>query len=525
MSNADTLVNKLWSYCNVLRDDGLSYGDYLEQLTYLLFLKMAHEYTEAPWKRPSPVPDGYDWPALMAQDGDALEAHYRKTLEHLGKQHGLLGLVFRKAQNKIADPAKLRRLVADLIDREQWVMVGVDVKGDAYEGLLEKNAQDTKSGAGQYFTPRPLIDAMVACIRPKQGDAIIDPACGTGGFLLAAHAFLTDPTNHPNLTKEDREHLRLDALRGVEIVQSVTRLCAMNLLLHGVGPTPQELDKLRGQLVTKGAKPAEADAQIDARLPVRTDDALRELGTSRYQVVLTNPPFGKKSSIMVVTDEGETDRESILYERDDFWASTTNKQLNFVQHVKSLLDIHGRAAVVVPDNVLFEGGAGETVRRALLRECDVHTLLRLPTGIFYAQGVKANVLFFDRKPASPSPWTSKLWVYDLRTNMHFTLKTKRMQRSDLDEFVACFNPANRHERKPTWSEKRPDGRWRAYGYDELVARDKCSLDLFWLKDASLLDADNLPDPDEIAEEIAEDLRSALEQIEEILGDVAAPGVP
>ena len=519
MSNADTLVNKLWSYCNVLRDDGLSYGDYLEQLTYLLFLKMAHEYTEAPWKRPSPVPEGYDWPALMAQDGDALEAHYRKTLEHLGRQHGLLGLVFRKAQNKVTDPAKLRRLVADLIDREQWVMVGVDVKGDAYEGLLERNAQDTKSGAGQYFTPRPLIDAMVACIRPKPGDAIIDPACGTGGFLLAAHAFLTDPANYPNLTKEDRDHLRLEALRGVEIVQSVTRLCAMNLLLHGVGPTPQELDKRRSALIAKGKKPAEADAEIDARLPVRTDDALRELGTTRYEVVLTNPPFGKKSSIMVVTDEGETDRESILYERDDFWASTTNKQLNFVQHVKSLLAIHGRAAVVVPDNVLFEGGAGETVRRALLRETDVHTLLRLPTGIFYAQGVKANVLFFDRKPASPNPWTTKLWVYDLRTNVHFTLKTKRMQRSDLDEFVACYNPQNRHERKPTWSEKRPDGRWRAYSYEELVARDKCSLDLFWLKDDSLLDADNLPDPDEIAEEIAEDLRSALEQIEEILGDL------
>ena len=302
--------------------------------------------------------------------------------------------------------------------------------------------------------------------------------------------------------------------------------CAMNLLLHGVGPTPQELDKLRGKLIAKGVKPAEADAQIDARLPVRTDDALRELGTARYQVVLTNPPFGKKSSIMVVTDEGETDRESILYERDDFWASTTNKQLNFVQHVKSLLDIHGRAAVVVPDNVLFEGGAGETVRRQLLRECDVHTLLRLPTGIFYAQGVKANVIFFDRKPASPTPWTSKLWVYDLRTNLHFTLKTRRMQRADLDEFVACYNPKNRHERerKPTWSEKRPDGRWRAYAYDELVARDKCSLDLFWLKDDSLLDADNLPDPDEIAEEIAEDLRSALEQIEEILGDMGGESV-
>ena len=520
MSDSSTLVNKLWSYCNVLRDDGLSYGDYTEQLTYLLFLKMADEYTRPPWKRPSPIPQGYDWKALVAKDGDALEVHYRKTLEHLGKQAGLLGLVFRKSQNKISDPAKLRRLIADLIDRETWVMVGVDVKGDTYEGLLERNAQDTKSGAGQYFTPRPLIDAIVECIRPAPGETVIDPACGTGGFLLAAHAYLTDAAHYPNLTKEDREHLRLDALRGVELVQSVTRLCAMNLMLHGVGPTPQELTALHQKTVKSGKSKGQADAAVDARLPVRTDDALRELGTDRYDVVLTNPPFGKKSSVMVVTEGGETDRETIAYERDDFWTSTTNKQLNFVQHVKGLLKIHGRAAVVVPDNVVFEGGAGETIRRELLKECDCHTLLRLPTGIFYAQGVKANVLFFDRKPAAKTPWTTKLWVYDLRTNQHFTLKTKRMKRPDLDEFVKCFNPDNRNKRRSTWSEKKPEGRWRAYPYEELVARDKCSLDLFWLRDDSLLDADNLPDPDVIAEEIAEDLRAAVEQIEEILGDLS-----
>jgi hypothetical protein len=293
--------------------------------------------------------------------------------------------------------------VADLIDREKWVTVGVDVKGDAYEGLLEKNAQDTKSGAGQYFTPRPLIDAIVECIRPQPGENIIDPACGTGGFLLAAHAFLTDPKNNPNLTKEDREHLRLDALRGVEIVQSVTRLCAMNLMLHGVGPTPQELDVLHAKLVKKGMKRGEADADIEKRLPIRTDDALRELGSDRYHIVLTNPPFGKKSSIMVVTDEGETDR--------------------------------------------------------------------------------------------------------------------RMKPGDLEEFVKCFNPKHRGKRKPTFSEESPSGRWRAYDYEELVARDKCSLDLFWLKDEGLLDADDLPEPDVIALEIAEDLRSAVAQIEEILGDL------
>ncbi len=517
MSDPSTLVNKLWSYCNVLRDDGLSYGDYTEQLTYLLFLKMADEYTAPPWKRPSPIPEGYDWPTLLSKDGDALEVHYRKTLEHLGKQPGLLGLIFRKSQNKISDPAKLRRLVADLINKEKWVMVGADVKGDTYEGLLEKNAQDTKSGAGQYFTPRPLIDAIVECVRPQPGETIIDPACGTGGFLLAAHAYLTGANE--NLTKEDREHLRLHALRGVELVQSVTRLCAMNLMLHGVGPTPQELSKLHQKALKKGTPEDQAAAELDARLPVRTDDALRDLGTDRYNLILTNPPFGKKSSVMVVSDGGETDRQTVSYERDDFWTSTTNKQLNFVQHVKSLLDIHGRAAVVVPDNVLFEGGPGETIRRELLKECNCHTLLRLPTGIFYAQGVKANVLFFDRKPAAKTPWTKKLWVYDLRTNKHFTLKTKRMKRGDLDEFVKCFNPKNPKRRKATWSDKTPEGRWRAYDYEELAARDKCSLDLFWLKDDSLLDADNLPEPDVIAEEIAEDLRSAVEQIEEILGDL------
>jgi type I restriction enzyme M protein len=293
----------------------------------------------------------------------------------------------------------------------------------------------------------------------------------------------------------------------------------MNLLLHNVGPTPQELVTLEKRLIVEGRTPAEAHDEVKRRLPVRTDDGLRELGSDRFEVVLTNPPFGKKSSILVVTDEGDTERERIVYERDDFWASTTNKQLNFLQHCRSLLKMHGRCAIVVPDNVLFEGGAGETIRRALLRECDVHTLLRLPTGIFYAQGVKANVLFFDRKPASPEPWTKRLWVYDLRTNQHFTLKTNPLKRAHLDEFVSLYQPGDRTSRAPTWTESTPDGRWRSYAYEELTARDKCSLDLFWLKDESLLDADNLPDPDVIAAEIADDLRAALAQIEEILGDL------
>ncbi len=495
MSNhSQQIVQKLWSYCNVLRDDGLSYGDYVEQLTCLLFLKMAHERTQEPWNQPSPIPAGYDWPSLLAKDGDALEAQYRHVLETLGKSKGMLGIIFRKAQNKIQDPAKLRRLLADLIDREQWTTLDADVKGDAYEGLLEKNAQDIKGGAGQYFTPRSLIAAIVEVMQPKPGESICDPACGTGGFLLAAHDYIA--RHHPNLDKDQKRHLKLDALHGVEIVDNVTRLCAMNLFLHGIGPSGDETPP-----------------------PVRTDDSLRADPGERYDIVLTNPPFGKKSSVLVVNEEGDEERHALTVVRDDFWTSTTNKQLNFVQHVKTLLKINGRAAIVVPDNVLFEGGAGETVRRKLLQECDVHTLLRLPTGIFYAQGVKANVLFFDRKPASPDPWTKTLWIYDLRTNQHFTLKTNPLKRTDLDDFVACYHPENRHERQPTWSDADSSGRWRAFTYDELLQRDKVSLDIFGLKDESLESSENLPTPDLIAAEIAEDLRAALEQFEAIQGEL------
>jgi type I restriction enzyme M protein len=494
--HARQIVQKLWNYCNVLRDDGLSYGDYVEQLTFLLFLKMAHEQAGPPWNRPSVVPAGYDWPSLTARDGDDLEAHYRHTLETLGTRPGMLGLIFRKAQNKVQDPAKLRRLIADLIDREQWTTLDADVKGDAYEGLLEKNAQDIKGGAGQYFTPRPLIRAIVDVIRPRPGETICDPACGTGGFLLAAHDFIVE--TYRTMEREERQFLKLHALHGVEIVSGVARLCAMNLLLHGVGPTHDE-----------------------AAPPVHEDDALRANPDDHYDVVLTNPPFGRKSSVLVVNAAGEEERQALTVVRDDFWASTSNKQLNFVQHVKTLLKMHGRAAVVVPDNVLFEGGAGETIRRKLLQECDVHTLLRLPTGIFYAQGVKANVLFFDRKPASPTPWTRRLWIYDLRTNKSFTLKTNRLERSDLDEFVACFNPENRHDRAPTWAPERPSGRWRAFDYEELIARDKANLDIFWLRDASQDDAAGLDDPDAIAAEIVEDLRAALEEFEAIAADLGA----
>jgi type I restriction enzyme M protein len=431
------------------------------------------------------VPSEYSWPSLLAKDGDELETHYRHTLEELGQQGGMLGLIFRKAQNKIQDPAKLHRLIVDLIDREQWSSISSDVKGDAYEGLLEKNAADVKGGAGQYFTPRALIAAMVDVMAPQPGQTICDPACGTGGFLLAAHDYLA---HHHTLDREQKKQLKSGTLFGIELVDSVTRLCAMNLLLHGIG-----------------------DEAGTVELPVQTRDALQGKH-GEYDMVLANPPFGKKSSVTIIGEGGEQSKESLTINRDDFWATTSNKQLNFLQHIFTILKQHGRAAVVLPDNVLFEGGAGETIRRALLKQADVHTLLRLPTGIFYAQGVKANVLFFDRKPAREAPWTEKLWIYDLRTNKHFTLKESTLKRSDLDEFVACYNPKNRHERTE-------NERFKSFTYDELTKRDKANLDIFWLKDESLEDSANLPEPGVLALEITEDLEAALEQFAAMAEDL------
>jgi type I restriction enzyme M protein len=363
----------------------------------------------------------------------------------------------------------------------------VDVKGDAYEGLLQKNAEDVKTGAGQYFTPRPLIKAIVEVMRPEPGMTICDPACGTGGFLLAAHEYVS--RNYPYLDPDEKRHLRFEALRGTEIVDNTARLCVMNLLLHGIGAE-------------------------DAESPIVVDDSLKADPGDRYEMVLTNPPFGKKSSMTVVSAEGETERRDLVIVRDGFWASTSNKQLNFVQHVKTLLKIGGRAAVVVPDNVLFEGGAGETVRRKLLHECDVHTLLRLPTGIFYAQGVKANVLFFERKPASETASTKTLWVYDLRTNMHFTLKQNPLRYEHVEDFVRAYSAENRHARNES-------ERFKPFSYEELLQRDKVSLDLIWLRDESLEDSQNLPPPDVLAQEIAEDLEAALSEFAQIAESLRA----
>jgi type I restriction enzyme M protein len=491
MSEASAIVQRVWNYCNVLRDDGVSYGDYLEQLTYLLFLKMADELEEE-YGEETHIPADYRWATLTDKRGDALETHYRHILAELGKgETGLVPIIFRKAQNKIQDPAKLSRLIS-LIEKETWIDLTLDVKAEIYEGLLEKNAQDIKSGAGQYFTPRPLIQAIVDVMQPQPEQLIADPACGTGGFLLAAYDYIK--AHYSPLDRAQLDHLRYNALHGWEIVDSAARLCVMNLYLRGIGA--EEKDS-----------------------PIEVADSLIKGPGPIFDMVLTNPPFGKKSSVTYVTDEGDTKRENQTIVRDDFWTTTSNKQLNFVQHVYNMLKIDGSAAIVVPDNVLFEGGAGEKIRRKLLQLCDVHTLLRLPTGIFYAQGVKANVLFFDKKPGREEAWTKELWIYDFRTNQDFTLKQNPLTRAHLDEFVVCYQPGQRHRRTPTWSETNPDGRWRCFSYDDLLARDKVSLDIFWLRDDSLEDTASLLHPDVLALEMIEDLEAALEQLREIAEDV------
>lgn len=462
---AARLVRKLWQYCNVLRDDGLSYPDYVEQLTYLLFLKMAAEQND------SPVPESYAWDSIATKDAAQMHRHYSQALQALGRERGMLGVIFRDAKNKIRDPAKLRLLVVDLIGQTDWSGLSADVKGDAYEGLLEKNARDTKSGAGQYFTPRPLIDAIVACVDPRPGEVVCDPACGTGGFLLSAHAHIV--ARNRQLSNSQRRHLAKRAIRGVELVPEVTRLAAMNLLLHGVG------------------------GDSDNDIPVTCADSLSVPPTVAVDVVLTNPPFGVKGSVSYGKGERPTrGNDDLTVKRADFWVQTANKQLNFLQHVVSLLKRGGRAAVVVPDNVLFEGGAAGTIRRRLLETCDVHTLLRLPSGLFYAQGVQANVLFFDRplrssdrrlggpsvtryakgRSTKASTLAHTLWVYDLRGGNRFTLKTRPLASVDLKEFVDLFPRQSRSGADLALDSVRAR-RWQAFEVADLLRSKECSLDL------------------------------------------------
>jgi type I restriction enzyme M protein len=481
MTAENALKQKVWNMCDVLMDAGVSSSDYVEQFTFLLFLKMDQLYTEKPYNRKSIIPVKYRWNTLIDKDGEALEKHYSEILGELSKQGGMLSLIFKKAQNKIQIPALLKKVI-QLIDDQPWVGLDIDVKGAIYEELLQKVAEDTKSGAGQYFTPRPLIKAMVEVIVPAPGETICDPACGTGGFFLAAFDYISSPRYR--LDKGKKEALKRKTFKGYELVPNTARLCAMNLMLHGIGGD---------------------------EMPIESGvDSLASDPGGRYDLVLTNPPFGKKSSMKVVNGDGEISREDNKYERQDFWTSTGNKQLNFVQHVHTLLKVNGRCAIVVPDNVLFEGGAGETVRQKLLQTCDVHTLLRLPTGIFYAQGVKANVLFFDKKAGSDKPWTDKLWIYDFRTNINFTLKENPLKFDDLVDFIKCYNPDNRHKRKEA-------ERFKCFKYDEIISRDKANLDITWLKDDSIEDVNSLPAPEVIAKQKMENLSVAMEKIENVYG--------
>ena len=502
-----TIISKIWNLAHVLRDDGVGYGDYLEQITYLLFLKMADELNKPPYNKGLQFPrlkdvenkeiedgDYCNWETLISKRGAELEAFYVQMLRSLSTEKGMLGQIFTKSQNKIQDPAKLLRVI-NMIDQEQWSMMGADIKGRIYEGLLEKNAEDTKSGAGQYFTPRALIKIMVACVQPKPMKTIADPACGTGGFFLAAYDWIVA---NNQLDREKKEFLKNNTFHGNEIVANTRRLCLMNMYLHNIG-------------------------EIDGESFISSNDALVSDDGNRYDYVLANPPFGKKSSMTITNEQGEAQKDDLSYNRQDFWETTSNKQLNFLQHIKTQLKVTGEAAVVLPDNVLFEGGAGEEVRKQLMLTTDLHTILRLPTGLFYANGVKANVLFFDNKAASKEAQTKEVWIYDYRTNIHHTLKKKQMATEDLAEFVQLYTPGNRHKRKETWSQENPEGRWRKFSYEEILARDKTNLDIFWLKDQSLTDLDNLPDPDILANEIIENLESGLNSFREIMETINEDG--
>ena len=472
----EDLVAKVWNMAHVLREEGISYGDYLEQITYLLFLKMDEE-RESLLGEPSRVPKGCRWADFAYLTGEALESQYNDILKELVKTAGVMGTIFTGAQNKFNNPARLTKVIS-LINAEKWLGLDVDVKGEIYEGLLEKNASEVASGAGQYFTPRALIDTIVEVVDPPLGKTVHDPACGTSGFLLSAYEHMKSKVSGD---REQAKQLREETFSGTDIVQDVVRLSTMNMYLRGIGGDDS---------------------------PVTRADALSRRGTS-YGTILTNPPFGKKSSFKNIDADGEIVTETESYEREDFKYTTSNKQLNFLQHIMSTLETNGEAAVVLPDNVLFEAGsAGKGIRKRLLEQFDFHTLLRLPTGIFYKPGVKANVLFFTAKAASKTAQTDQLWIYDFRTNKHFTLKRNGLRRADLNDFADSYKSGERHKREPS-------ERFKAFSYDDLIARDKTNLDIFWLKDDSLEDVDALPAPEIIAADIVENLREALEHFSDV----------
>ena len=470
ISNEQTLVKKVWNLATTLAGAGVGFTDYITQLTYLLFLKMDDENVKL-FAEESVIPEGYRWSDLIELDGLDLIEQYEKTLKELSDQPNLIGTIYTKAQNKIDKPVYLKKVIT-MINEEQWLVMDGDVKGAIYESILEKNGQDKKSGAGQYFTPRSLISTMVDVTRPQIGETVCDPACGTGGFLLAAYDYMKGQSSD----KEKRDFLREKALHGYDNTALVVTLASMNLYLHGIGTD---------------------------RSPILCQDSLEKSPSVLVDVILANPPFGTRPS------------GSVEINRDDFYVETKNNQLNFLQHMMVMLKNGGRAAVVLPDNVLFEGGAGEVIRKKLLTEFNLHTILRLPTGIFYAQGVKANVLFFSK--GTP---TKDIWFYDYRTGVKHTLATNPMQRHHLDDFVECYKSENILARQETYdAESNPNGRWRKYNVDDILKRDKTSLDITWIKQN---DDDNdytLAELMALIQEKSDNISKAVAELQKLMANI------
>ena len=469
-ANTQSLTKKVWNLATTLAGQGIGFTDYITQLTYLLFLKMDDENVQT-FGEDSAIPEGYRWADLIDLDGLDLVKQYEATLEELSGQDNLIGTIYTKAQNKIDKPVYLKKVIT-LINEESWLVMDGDVKGAIYESILEKNGQDKKSGAGQYFTPRSLIQAMVDVACPQIGETVCDPACGTGGFLLAAYDYMKPQSSD----KAKQDFLRNNALHGYDNTALVVTLASMNLYLHGIGTD---------------------------RSPIICQDSLEKAPSTLVDVILANPPFGTRPA------------GSVEIDRQDFYVETKNNQLNFLQHMMVMLKNGGRAAVVLPDNVLFEGGAGETIRKELLKNFNLHTILRLPTGIFYAQGVKANVLFFTK--GTP---TKDIWFFDYRTGVKHTLATNPMLRHHLDEFVECYKADNINARTETYNaETNPNGRWRKYDVDEVMKRDKTSLDISWIK---LNDDDNDMSLAELMSNIQEksnNISKAVAELQKLLANI------
>lgn len=461
------LTKKVWNMADVLAASGVGFTDYIIQLTYLLFLKMDSE--KESYGLGSALPEGCKWKDIVSLDGPDQMAKYEKILETLQAKDGLIGAIFTEAQNKISKPALLKKLIG-MIDEENWFSMESDLKGAIYESILEKNGQDKKSGAGQYFTPRPLINAMVDVVQPKITETVADPACGTGGFLLAAYDYMRKQSNE----QDKIEFLQTKALRGNDITPLVVTLASMNLYLHDIGTDTT---------------------------PIKCEDSLEHEPETLVDVVLANPPFGARPA-------GSVDISTM---RTYLIVTTSNNQLNFLQHIMVMLKDGGRAGVVLPDNVLFADGAGETLRRKLLKDFNLHTILRLPTGIFYANGVKANVVFFTKGES-----TKETWYYDYRTGIKHTLATKPLKRSDLDDFVNCFCAGHVQDRKETWSKENPNGRWRKFSAEELLERDKTSLDIFWIKDNDGLEDVTLKDLFSSIKNEAANINSAVKNLSGLL---------